>query len=540
MQLGVLLMSLMSITTSRSDTFTMGYLTGSRRLPGNLEYDRPGLTISGAISLAVDEVNRDILGPMGHKLDFLVAETYGVEKISVNETANLREKNVSVYIGPQETCEHEGFMAAAFNLPMISYFCLHNVTSDKTKYTTFARTRPPDSQISKSVASVLIRYNWRHVVLLYLKCSDSEFGHVATRILHSLQSVGITVVEAHSWNPAYHHNYAENPFHKLVEDTYRKTRIYVILGHHYEHIGLMVAMEQKKLFDKGEYFVVGVDVNQYNKQNPTAYFHGLLREENDPQAPKAFRNYIGVVASSRVGYENFTELVNSYMMKEPFNFTNPLQSIGQGKQIRAEAAYLYDAVHVYAKALKKALLNGDNPRNGEAIINYMKKTCYKSAMGYMVYMDENGDAEGNYSLIARKPLPDNPSEYGLFPVGVFTLHRTNDVLPQIFADDCLRKANADREEGLEDDDFDVDDRPCEERPKTFEDAELEALLDDPPCQTQRELSSALGVTRQAISKRLRALAMIPKQGSQGTLSVVFSPVHSYSSGKKGRVFFIAS
>lgn len=47
----------------------------------------------------------------------------------------------------------------------------------------------------------------------------------------------------------------------------------------------------------------------------------------------------------------------------------------------------------------------------------------------MVYMDENGDAEGNYTLIARKPLKDNPKEYGLFPVGVFTLHRTDSKLP---------------------------------------------------------------------------------------------------------------
>lgn len=28
--------------------------------------------------------------------------------------------------------------------------------------------------------------------------------------------------------------------------------VYVILGHHYEHLGLMVAMERKKLFDKGK------------------------------------------------------------------------------------------------------------------------------------------------------------------------------------------------------------------------------------------------------------------------------------------------
>ena len=55
---------------------------------------------------------------------------------------------------------------------------------------------------------------------------------------------------------------------------------------------------------------------------------------------------------------------------------------------------------------------------------------------------------------------------------------------------------------FKDGDFDVADRPREGRPKTFEDAELQALLDEDPCQIQKELASALGVTCQAISKRL--------------------------------------
>ncbi|GJQ78406.1 hypothetical protein Trydic_g22230 [Trypoxylus dichotomus] len=48
-------------------------------------------------------------------------------------------------------------------------------------------------------------------------------------------------------------------------------------------------------------------------------------------------------------------------------------------------------------------------------------------------------------------------------------------------------------------DFDVDDCPREGRPKTFENAELEALISEDPCQTQQKLLPALGVTRQAIA-----------------------------------------
>lgn len=41
--------------------------------------------VTGAISMAVDEVNRQLLGPMGHTLDFVVAETYGQEEVSIRQ-----------------------------------------------------------------------------------------------------------------------------------------------------------------------------------------------------------------------------------------------------------------------------------------------------------------------------------------------------------------------------------------------------------------------------------------------------------------------
>lgn len=51
-------------------------------------------------------------------------------------------------------------------------------------------------------------------------------------------------------------------------------------------------------------------------------------------------------------------------------------------QISAEAAYLYDAVHLYAKALIKVLrTENGSPRNGTAIIEAIKGSKYQSAMG---------------------------------------------------------------------------------------------------------------------------------------------------------------
>ncbi|XP_065155989.1 guanylate cyclase 32E isoform X2 [Atheta coriaria] len=452
------------IAPSVCKVFTMGYLTGSQRLPDDKEYQRHGLTISGAISLAVEEVNAGELGRRGHKLEFIIAETYGKEKISVAQTAELWRKNVSVYIGPQEYCEHEAYMAASFNLPMISYFCTVNETSDKSKYPTFARTRPPITQISKSVASVLTYFNWTSVVLLYLNSpnpSDFEYGNIARVIPQYLSAAGVNVVASRSWSQSYMHVNGynmENPFHQLVEETYKDTRIYVILGHHYEHLEFMVAMEKRKLFEKGEYFVVGVDIDEYNEKNPATYLQGFLTEEADPSAQQAFRHYLGVVPSSPVGFENFTVQVNTYLEKPPFNFSNPLNhlNVTAGKIIVSGAAYLYDAVHLYARALMQILDEGGDTRNGSAIINCIKGTHYKSAMGYMVYMDENGDAEGNYTLIARKRLHVEADKgetgggvgggnsggtanagYGLYPVGVFALRSKDSKLPFLQLNDKI-------------------------------------------------------------------------------------------------------
>lgn len=105
-----------------NNTIRLGYMTGSARYPGsNQFYKRPGQAISGALTFAVDEINADTNVLPNHTLEFIIAETYGLNLQSIQRTVDLVNENISAYIGPQETCTHEGKIAAAFNLAMISY-----------------------------------------------------------------------------------------------------------------------------------------------------------------------------------------------------------------------------------------------------------------------------------------------------------------------------------------------------------------------------------------------------------------------------------
>lgn len=60
--------------------------------------------------------------------------------------------------------------------------------------------------------------------------------------------------------------------------------------------------------------------------------------------------------------------------------------------------------------------------------------------------------------------------------------------------------------------FDVEDKERPGQPKKFEDAELQALLDENACRTQKELAMELNVDRRTISVRLHAMGKIRKLG----------------------------
>lgn len=90
--------------------------------------------------------------------------------------------------------------------------------------------------------------------------------------------------------------------------------VYVILGHHYEHVGLMLSLKRKRLLEKGEYFVVGIDIEQYDATAPDKYLRGLLQDQTDDESITAFKSYLGIVPSPpSVDFDEFARQVKCQM-----------------------------------------------------------------------------------------------------------------------------------------------------------------------------------------------------------------------------------
>ena len=134
-----------------------------------------------------------------------------------------------------------------------------------------------------------------------------------------------------TWSNMYLHGYMANPFDDLVEKTFKDTRIYLILGHYYEHLGLLNSMQKKGLLEngskfifnkvfyylkfsrlQGEYFVVGIDIEQYDTSQPHKYLQGLFQNQQDPEIVNAYQSYLGVVPSPAIGFDDFAIQVRFY------------------------------------------------------------------------------------------------------------------------------------------------------------------------------------------------------------------------------------
>lgn len=73
----------------------------------------------------------------------------------------------------------------------------------------------------------------------------------------------------------------------------------------------MLSLKQKGLLNKGEYFVVGIDIEQYDASAPDKYLRGLLQDETGDDCITAFKSYLGIVPSPPIHFDEFARQVNS-------------------------------------------------------------------------------------------------------------------------------------------------------------------------------------------------------------------------------------
>ncbi|XP_057667312.1 receptor-type guanylate cyclase Gyc76C-like isoform X1 [Diorhabda carinulata] len=425
--------------TGKKTRLFVGYLTAVK----GFLYERQGLAISGAVKLALDQINNDNELLPNVFLDLKWNDTKGDTVLAVKAMTDMICEGVSVFIGPEGTCHVEAIISQARNIPMISYKCSDYKASEVP---TFARTEPTDTQVTKSVISLLSYYKWEKFSIIY----DQSYATVATSLEQQAVQRNFTVNFMKENNSG---KFDSVNWYDIIQETKSRTRIYVFVGKLFDLVELMDAMQAAKMFEKGEYFLIYVDMNAYSDQYAFQYLWKpavLNKYTNCKELPEAMGSlvkrakslFVVTATAPTETFKEFNEQVKSYNQMEPFNF--PVSNLLPfEKFVSIYAAYLYDSVKLYASALhyllsQEPFLNEtiivDVASNGTKIIETILKIngTYKSINGALMKFDKNGDSEGNYSVIAYSE-PENKNlgkynftcDYQMRPVGQF--YQSSDV-----------------------------------------------------------------------------------------------------------------
>ncbi|XP_054712047.1 guanylate cyclase 32E-like isoform X2 [Uloborus diversus] len=389
------------------------------------DFQDVGKLIAGAIPLAVDLVNNDPQLLPRHNLRFITYDSGGPNSaVTIKKMTQMREEGVVAFIGPDHSCVSEALVAAAWDMPMITYKCSDSKVSNKTIFTTFARTLPPSSKVSKSLISLLKYFKWNRLMLLV--ANNPSDKQVAESLLTLAERHEINIADTY-YLPGDYLTKDNTTLKDIVLKTYERTRVYVVIADTYTLVDFVRFMQEQGLFDNGEYIVISLEEEELFDPNKQ---HQYIRRDFEASYmtadPVPFRSVLLLSQGSPIhpDYEYFQDLVLNYSEADPFNIpSHPVIKV----EVPIYAGLAFDAVMIYASALTQALADNKSECDGTAVFNYIRSRPYESILGFSVMIDDQGDAEGNYTVMALVETEDNPSLQRMRPVARFTHQGSNDL-----------------------------------------------------------------------------------------------------------------
>lgn len=150
----------------------------------------------------------------------------------------------------------------------------------------------------------------------------------------------------------------------------------------------------------GESVIIAIDKDEGStiggyQKHCIKYYEAVEMEKHD----EACRSLLILTPAPTPKNDTFTAIVANYSAKEPF-FVPEIPG-GLKWEVPSNAANAYDAVQVLAGAITRAYnKSSDGNVTGNSIMREVLNHKYKSILGFDQQIDENGDAEGSYTLLS--------------------------------------------------------------------------------------------------------------------------------------------
>ncbi len=129
-----------------------------------------GTLFASAIVLGIREVHKRQLLP-GYEIEWIKRNSYCEPRhgmaMMVDVWASVDDLDGIIGDGCSAVCQPQALLAAAWNIPVVSWWCSSHTLSDKTIYPTFTRVKGPATILGPLYTNVANTFGWKRLAAIF-------------------------------------------------------------------------------------------------------------------------------------------------------------------------------------------------------------------------------------------------------------------------------------------------------------------------------------------------------------------------------------
>ncbi|XP_006814973.1 atrial natriuretic peptide receptor 1-like [Saccoglossus kowalevskii] len=366
--------------------------------------------IGAAANVALKHIHNDPNMLPNDTLDFIYYDSGCDGRVSLDRMVTLiRDDHVAAVIGPDCTFASTaaGLLASQWNVPMVGHFSSASELSSQHLYDTYSRTSSPYSKTAWAVIKTIEAFGWKHIGLF----GGGFTGHsslVIDAIEMEIIKTNITV-EINRFNP-----WDASVHEERLDDMIKKARV-IILIMNSEQVRNYMLLAYDRGYLNGEYMFITVERLTMGDYEGTAWQTDVIARVEDMAMALRSLLVLEMIAPEEDVFNEFAIEVKESFLEAPW-FINMSDISG----VHLAAAYLYDAIFLYAHALHQVRSNGGEPYDGRNFFKEMQRVDFQGITG-RITIDENGDRNHDFRLLSFDAIDGIFIKAGLFDSATSTL-----------------------------------------------------------------------------------------------------------------------
>uniref|UniRef100_A0A8C2ALZ5 Guanylate cyclase n=1 Tax=Cyprinus carpio TaxID=7962 RepID=A0A8C2ALZ5_CYPCA len=378
----LIFVSLLALTNSVICNKATRYkLTVGLQAPRNISYPFSLLRLGSAMQIAIDKINANPSLSGNFTFDFVYMDTDCNAKLSLQGFIDqVMNKNVSALFGPPcpEEAEVTGLIASSWNIPMFGFVGQTPKMDNILVYDTYIKIVPPIKRVGEILLKTLEFFGWKYVGMIGGGADTNTWDSVDAlwKSVEKQLRAKVTVTAGIKFDTSDPELAKRN-----LQIISKVARVVVVLANAEDTTSMMIEAQKQGLMN-GEY--VFLLVQQFDS----------MGDANETTMLKAFDMVFVLAQKSYEGYDYYDFFEQAYERLKGAPFYSNLSS---EKEVSSYAAYLHDAVVLYAMGLKEAFKNGKVIRYGREILQNLRDRTNIRFYG-LVHFDEYGERNLDYSV----------------------------------------------------------------------------------------------------------------------------------------------